>query len=499
MKILLGIDIGTSGVKAVALSTAGKVVACAYNEIDFEIPQPNYAEQSPELWWYFSTKSVKSVVEEIGEKAKIVGIGITGQMHGTVFVDEKINPIHKAIIWCDGRSTSLLQNLNKEIEGKYTSSLQNPMVTGVQATTIYWFKQFRKDILERTKYILLPKDYIRYRMTGKLGSDYSDAAGTMLFDVQKKKWDEELINIVGAKKEMFPEVFSSSEIAGETNLEFEALTGVPCGTKVCFGGGDAQCQSFALGLGDQGAILSSVRSGGDVVAVTNQFVRDPEMRHLTLNHVVEGQYIQLAATLTSGLSLKWMCNELVERMDFSDADDIARERLPKIDLPIFLPYLSGERTPLLDPYAKGMFFGLTLKHNKEDLVTSVMEGIIFSLKSCLDLLYSINVEGDRLIVSGGGAKSDVFKQLWADVFDMPVYCSLLTDQAPIGAAMLAGVAVGIYKSYQEAIKIVCKTSNEAVLPNPKSNEIYEKRYKIFSDLYFANRDIFKEMNDIQCD
>ncbi len=489
MDILVGLDIGTSGIKAIAMDKNGVVESSEYIFNEVESLKEDWAEQNPEYMWKSSIKCLKKLNADISGEDRIIGIGVTGQMHGTILLNDEMEVMCPAIIWCDKRSKDLLKEINL-ITKNLSHELTNPIITGVQASTLYWLKKYNKNLFDKIRCVMLPKDYIRYKLTGNIGTEPSDASGTLLFNVDNGKWDFELIELLEYKKEWFPKVHDSFEIAGEISDNVSFQTGLTKGVKVVFGGGDASVQSFALGGTADGQLLSSVRSGGDVIAISDSLIYDSEKRYLTLNHIIKGEYIQLAATLSSGLALKWYCNNIVEMNDFKEIDRIS-ELVFNDEIPIFLPYLIGERTPIMDPYAKGAFFGLSLKHGKDHLALAIMEGIIFSLYDCYCLLKSQGIKCDSIIVSGGGANSKVFLRLWSNIFNVKIKKSILTDQAPIGAAMMAGIAIGVYSSIEQARALVCNNEIIDISPEKCSVERYKKRFEIYKTLYNNTKEIMK--------
>jgi xylulokinase len=468
MAKLLGIDIGTSGCKLLVIDELGKVLAEAASEYPLSTPHPMWSEQDPEDWW----TGVKTSLSKLGD-IKYDAIGLTGQMHGSVFLDASDEVIRPAILWNDQRTVKECREIEERIGLERLLQITcNPPLTGFQAPKVLWLRNHEPASFERIRHVLLPKDYIRYRLTGQMATDVSDASGTGLLDVPHRNWSAPIFDDLGLDRRWFPEVLESSTVAGFTKD----------GTPVVAGGGDQAAAATGTGSVAPGTISVSLGTSGVVFTATGPPDHDPTGAAHTFCHT-NGRWHSMGVMLSCGAALKWHRDTLCGSAGY---DQLANEAasVPDTDGITFLPYLAGERCPYNDPYATSVFGGLRVSHTRGHLTRAVFEGITFGLKDCLELLLRLGARANEVRVTGGGARSSFWLQLIADTFGLP--CSTLeTDQGPaFGAALLAGVGVGIWPNLLAACDATVRTKS-VVEPNEPQTESLHQRYR---ELYCSTRD-----------
>jgi xylulokinase len=490
MSYLLGIDIGTSSIKAVLVDAeSARIQGSARAEHPIQHPRPGYAEQNPDDWWQATVSAVRGALRAaLVDPAAIRGIGLCGQMHGTVCLDETARPVRPAIIWADGRSQAeIAALLAQAAPDQLARWAPGPPATGFMALSLMWLARHEPRTLDRTYTVLLPKDYVRLILTGERGTEPSDAASTWLFDVRSGEWSGELIALCGLDRRYLPPLAGSADVVGALHREAGEALGLPPGIPVVAGCADQPAQALGHGVLDPGVTLVTTGSGGQVFSPLASPKPDPLLRFHVFNHAAPGRWYALAAILSAGLSLRWLRDllGLAERGDaYEHLSRLAGEVPPGAEGLLFLPYLAGERTPLMDPEASGVFLGLRLHHEAGHLARAVMEGVAFALASCLSL---VREPGDdeqerQVVASGGGASSPVWRQIQADVFNTPLRIARGSDHAPLGAALLAGVGSGAYGSLAEG----CARLPPAALviqPDPAAAAFYRSRHRLFQDVY----------------
>lgn len=485
MKYLLGIDLGTSSVKALLLSQDKKICGITQEGYDIDIPSQGYAEQNPETWWDKTCIVIRKLISETGTNPhEIEGIGFSGQMHGLVVLNEVGIPIRPCIIWADQRTKPQVDYIN-QIVGKTNLGMMtlNPIATGFFGASLLWLKENEPNTYNKIHKAILPKDYIRLKMTGRVGTDITDASSTLLFDTANLKWNSELIKLLGLNPQILPDCFMPTQIAGKLNRSSAEQTGLIEGIPVVFGSGDQPAQALGNGIIHPGTVSVTIGTGGQVFTPVNSPVYDRELRTHTFCHVIPNTWNIMGATLSAGLSLKWLKNNILEMDSYNEMSEIAEGVPPGSEGLIFLPYLTGERTPHMDPTAKGMFFGLTLKHNKANMVRAVMEGVVFSLKDSMDIFKNLDLKVEKVIASGGGAKSRVWKQMMADVFGCKVYTSSSVEQASMGAAIMAGLGTGFFESPEKVCDEFIKLQDEVIVPDERNREVYMRTLEVYRGLY----------------
>jgi xylulokinase len=488
MSCLLGLDIGTSSVKAVLVDVEdARIRASAGAEHPIHHPQPGYAEQNPSDWWQATVRAVREALDKAGvDPVAVRGIGLCGQMHGTVCLDRAGEPLRPAIIWADGRSQAeLAALLEQATPDQLARWAPGPPAAGFMALSLMWLARHEPRTLERTQTVLLPKDYLRLILTGESGTEASDAAATWLFDVRSGGWSDELIERCGLERRYLPAIARSTDVVGTLRREAGEALGLPPGLPVVAGCADQPAQALGHGLLDPGATLVTTGTGGQVFSVLAAPKADPHLRFHVFNHAAPGRWYALAAILAAGLSLRWLRDllGLSARQDaYQYLSQLAHAVPPGAEGLLFLPYLAGERTPLMDPQASGVFVGLRLHHGAGHLARAVMEGVAFALASCLSLVSRLGDDEQTVIASGGGMSSPVWRQIQADVFDTPLWLARGGDHAPLGAALLAGVGSGQVESLAAGCARL-PAPEVAVRPDPSAAAFYRSRLLLFQEVY----------------
>lgn len=501
--LILGLDLGTTGAKAGVLDLEGRLLASASSEYPTAVPEAGWAEQDPADWWSSTCNAIGEAVSASGRKpSEIVSVGVSGQMHGSVFLDNELEVIRPCILWCDQR-TSPQCALITDLVGRdvLATTVGNAALEGFTAPKILWLRDEEPAGYERLRHILLPKDYINLRLTGEVSTEASDASGTLLFDVAKRQWSTTVIDRLKIDRDMLPEVTESSSAVGTISAEAARATGLAAGTLVAAGGADNACGAIGMGVVSEGHVAVSIGSSGTVLAPTSSPAVDPEMRLHSFCHAVPRTWYLMGVMLSAGLSLRWFRDELGEpevgearrtaRDPYELLDATAAAAPPGCEGLVFLPYMSGERTPHADPDARGVLFGLDLSKRRSHVVRAVMEGVTFALKDSMGLMRELGLRMETVTAGGGGSRSRLWRQMQADVFELPVRAAGLSEAAMLGAALLGGVAAGAYASIAEA----CGASvryGETAEPDPDTFDACRGAYRTYRELYPALRPIFGE-------
>ncbi|MCX7710072.1 MAG: xylulokinase [Clostridia bacterium] len=494
MAFLLGIDIGTSGTKTVLFDEKGNTVASALQEYPLYQPNLGWAEQDPEDWWKATYLTIREVLHKSGvNPQEVKGIGLSGQMHGAVLLDKDNNVLRKAIIWCDQRSAAECDQITAAIgRERLIEITANPALTGFTASKVLWVKNNEPEVFANVKKILLPKDYIRFRLTGEFATEVSDASGMQFMDIPKRQWSREVLDKLGIDRSMLGEVYESQEVSGKVHRSAAELTGLQEGTPVVGGAGDQAAGAVGNGIVKPGVISSTIGTSGVVFAFSENISIDPKGRVHTFCHAVPNTWHVMGVTQGAGLSLKWFrdnfCIEEKRTAELMGIDpyilmDQEAERISAgCNGLIYLPYLMGERTPHLDPNAKGVFFGLSAMHEKQHFIRAVMEGVVYSLKDCLEIIKEMGVDVSEVRASGGGGKSKIWRQMQADAFGTEITTINSSEGGALGVAILAGVGVGIYDSVVQACEEVIKVKTRQN-PDQALHAKYQQFYSIYGRLY----------------
>ena len=500
----MGIDVGTTGVKVLLIDETGNVLESAAEGYPLSTPNPNWAEQNPEDWWEGTVKAVRSVLERA--KVPVDGIGLSGQMHGAVFIDSKGNVLRPCIMWCDQRTASQCIRITERVgEERLFDITCNPALTGFTAPKIVWVRENEKEVFEKTGKVLLPKDYIRFRLTATLATEVSDASGTTLFDVKNRCWSDEILSVLDIPAGFMPDVFESPVVSGKISVSAAGLTGLSEGVPVAGGGGDQAAGAVGNGIVKEGIISSTLGTSGVVFASLDEVKVEPGKKLHTFCHAVPGKWHVMGVMLSAGGSFRWLrdtlCGEEVKIAKERGVDpyeimaEEAAEVPPGCEGLIFLPYLAGERTPYPDPDARGVFIGLTLRHKKSHIIRSVMEGIAFGLRDSLELMKEIEIGMKEVRASGGGASSPLWRQIQADVNNLEMLTASVDEGPAFGAALLAGTGIGVYGSVEEACSRTVKTKDR-VSPVRENAGLYEHYYEVYRSLYPLLKDTYKNIAEL---
>lgn len=500
MRYLLGLDIGTSGTKVALFDELGNTISTATYGYDLYQAQVGWAEQKPEEWWNACVNGIKDVI--INSKVNsedIKGIGLSGQMHGLVLLDENNQVIRDSIIWCDQRTGKQCDYMTDIIgKEKLIEITGNPALTGFTLSKLLWVRDNEPENYKKVNKVLLPKDYIRFRLTGVFATEVSDASGMQMLDIKTRNWSDELLQKLEIDKNILADVYESIVISGHVTEEVAKITGLKEGTGVVGGAGDQAAGAVGSGIVSEGIISTVIGSSGVVFAATDMPKFDKEGRVHTLCHAVPNKWHIMGVTQGAGLSLKWFKDNFC-RKEIDEAkeksmniyDYLSKEAAtskPGANGVIYMPYLMGERTPHIDPNVKGGFVGVSLINNHADFVRSILEGVSFSLKNCLDIIEDMKVKITDIRVSGGGAESEVWRQILADIFNYRLSTIKASEGPALGVAILAGVGVGIYESVEEACQKIIK-GQDVVQPNFDNVTLYDKIYEVYNSLYPRLKDI----------
>ncbi|MBI4552778.1 MAG: xylulokinase [Candidatus Latescibacteria bacterium] len=507
MRHLIGLDVGTTGVKTILVDERGTVLASAFEAYPLSTPSPNWAEQDPADWWRATVETLQDVVTASQvDPATIAGIGLSGQMHSSVLLDEHDQVLRPSILWCDTRTTAQCRWITETVGlDRLASYVSNPALEGFTAPKLIWVRDHEPDVYHKIQHVILPKDYIRFKLTGVYAMEVSDAAGTLLFDVKNRRWSHELMHAIGLAPEWMPPCYESIDVCGTVTPAVAEATGLKAGTPVVGGGADNTCGAVGNGIVRAGRVLSSLGTSGVVFAHTDDVRVDPDMRVHTFCHSVPHKWYLMGVTLFAGGSFRWYRDTLGElevsmgrlaNIDPYELLTLEAERAPVgSEGLIFLPYLMGERTPHKDANAKGMFFGLTGRHDRSHLIRSVIEGITYAMRDSLEIVRGLGLSIAQIRTTGGGARSPFWRQVQADIYGAEVVTINVAEGPAFGAAILAGVGTGLFTSVEEAtddlVRIVTRTE-----PNATASSWYDRYYQVFKGLYPALKPSFDQVSDL---
>jgi len=495
MKNFLGIDVSTTATKTLMIDSTGEVIAVASTTYPFETPHPLWSEQHPDLWWDGAQKSIRAVLEKSGvDAAQIGGVGLTGQMHGLVLLDEAGEVLRPAILWNDQRTQAQCDEIHRRIgKEKFIQITGNVALTGFTAPKILWVAQNEPELYAKAKHVLLPKDYIRFKLTGEYAMDKADGAGTVLFDLKKRDWSDDVLAALGIPRAWMPPTFEGPTFTGLVTEDAAELTGLKAGTPVAAGGGDQAAQAVGVGAVEPGIVGLTVGTSGVVFATTPSALVEPEGRLHAFCHAVPGMWHFMGVMLSAAGSLQWYRDTLVSGMSFDDLLKEA-ENIPAGSEGLqFLPYLSGERTPHPDPLARGAFIGLTIRHTRGHMTRAVLEGVAFGLKDSFTLIQNAGLGAiTQVRASGGGTKGALWRQILASVLEAELVTVNTAEGAAYGAALLAGVGSGAWtdvpSACRAAVKIIGSTQPDSV-----QVDVYRKSYALYRELYPALKSGFEKM------
>ncbi len=491
----MGIDVGTGGTRALLVDEGGRVKAgyTAPHE-DMRMERPRWAEQRPENWWDAVQQAIRGVLAEAGASGRDVrGIGLSGQMHGLVLLDEADRVIRPALIWCDQRSQAQVDFVNQKVGRENVLAwTANPVLTGFTLPKLLWVRDHEPQQFARARKVLLPKDYARFCLTGEYATEVSDASGTSMFDVVRRRWSFEMMDALGLDRSLLPAVRESTEVSGRISARAAELTGLAAGTPVVGGGGDQASSAVGNGIVEPGIVSCTLGTSGVVFAHMEKVAYDPPGRVHTFCHAVRGKWHVMGVTQGAGLSLQWFRNQLAPGAAYDTLTAEAAAAPAGSQGLYWLPYLMGERTPHLDASCRGGWIGLTAKHTRADLIRALIEGVCYSQKDCLDIIEALGVEVTSVRVSGGGARSAFWRQLLADVMGKRVVVLETQEGSAYGAALLALVGTGVYGSAPEVCRAAIREV-DAVEPRAAERDLYARGHELYQALYPALQSLYGRM------
>ncbi len=505
MSAYLGIDIGTSGTKTLAIGENGKILASATETYPCYVPKPLWSEQDPEDWWQATIRSVRRVVKQAKLKpAEVKAIGLSGQMHGSVFLDKKNRVIRRAILWNDQRTSAECQEMEQRVGGRANliRMVANPAMTGFTAPKILWLRNHEPKHFEKLAKVLLPKDEIRRRLTGEFATEVSDASGMLLLDVANRCWSKELLSALELDESLLATCYESEQVTGKLTRQAAELLGLSTDCVVVGGAGDCAAGAVGNGIVQRGVLSTSIGTSGVMFVHSDEVKIDPEGRVHTFCHAVHGKWHMMGVNLSAGGSLQWFRNELC-KADVAQAKKAKKEVYevlikeaesvrPGSDGLFFLPYLSGERTPHADPDARGCFVGITLAHTRGHLIRAILEGVTYAMRDSLEIIEGLGVPVRQIRASGGGSRSPLWRQIQADVFGRKVVTINSEEGPAFGVALLAAVGAGAFKDIAEACAATIRVVKETNV-NRANKAYYDRAFPEYQQLYRSLKDDFKRI------
>ncbi len=487
--MLIGVDIGTSGSKAILMRETGEILASHQEEYSITSRHSGWAEQNPDMWLEKAAACVKQVAG--GAANQVKGIAFSGQMHGVVLLDRNRRPLRDAIIWADSRTGREVEEVTERIgRERFQAVTLNRLAAGFGLASLVWLRKHEPETLAAAECVLCPKDYVRGRLSGVWGQEVSDASGTCCLDVTRGDWAWDILSELEIPGRIFPKIERSTSPAGFLTAEGGKLCGLPEGVPLYYGGADSSMAGIGAGLVEEGQLGINIGTAGQVSSVLSKPRFDREFRTSTFCHPIPERWIIQGAILTAGLALKWFREGFAANRDFAELSEMAGRVPCGADGLYFLPYLTGERTPWYDPEARGIFAGITLRHGVAEFTRAVMEGVTFALAESYEVVTEAGVHGKRAVSMGGGAKSPVWLQIQADVFGLPVE-PVAAGDACVGAAIVAGVGAGVYPDVFAAVREVVRKSGEVYEPREENHRLYAEKLEVFRNLYLNNRNIWR--------
>jgi xylulokinase len=497
MPYMMGIDVGTTGTRAVIVRPDGHVAGAATGDHQpMRMSKPGWAEQDPEDWWQATLVAIRAALEQASLKGSdIAAVGFSGQMHGVVLLDKAFAVLRPSLIWCDQRSQAQCDWITQQVGAeRLIQYVSNPALTGFSAPKLLWVRDNEPKIFERAAHFLLPKDFVRFRLTGEFATDVSDASGTLLFDVTHRRWSSEMLEALEIDPHILPRSFESPEVTGEITREVAVLTGLNAGTPVVAGAGDQAASAVGNGIVLPGLTSATLGTSGVIFSYTATPTLDPRGRIHTFCHAVPGKWHVMGVTQGAGLSLRWFRDNFgaseswyARHTDVDPYELIIREaeRVPPGSAGLlWLPYLMGERTPHLDAQARGLWFGLTASHTRGHLIRSILEGVAFSLRDSLEIFKELAIPVKQIRASGGGSRSFLWRKIQADVYGKEVVTLRTSEGSALGAALLAGVGAGVYASVEDSARDAIQVK-ERMAPKADHVAVYDRYYQVYRNLYPA--------------
>ncbi len=502
MQYLMGIDLGTSGLKTVVYDKCGSKIASASAEYPLIQPQNGWAEQEPQEWWEATKKCLKSISEKDSTVLhNVVSIGISGQMHGLVMLDENNEVLRHAILWCDQRTAEECKEITEHVGAERLVEITaNPALTGFTASKIMWVKKHQPELYAKCRHILLPKDYLRFKLTGEYATEVSDASGMQLLDVPNRCWSKEVLEKLDIDINLLAKVYESPEITGSITPAVASEVGLKAGTIVVGGAGDNAAAAIGTGVVCEGTSFTTIGTSGVVYLHTDRPKIDPKGRVHTFCAAVPNSWHIMGVTQAAGLSLQWFRNEFCQDLVatatkndiniYAHMDALANEIPIGADKLLYLPYLMGERTPHLDANCRGVFFGLSAMHTKAHCIRAIMEGVAYSLNDCCNIIKEMGCNISSMTATGGGGTSELWRSMLGDIFNLQINTMQSEEGPALGVAILASVGAGIYSTVQEACKNMVKYGNNYYAPNADNVKNYRQIYDLYQQIYPALKDKF---------
>jgi xylulokinase len=494
---LLGIDVSTTTAKALLIDMQGNVLGVGSTAQTLSTPKPLWSEQDPNEWWDGVTASIRKVMTQSGVNgSQILAVGLTGQMHGLVLLDEMGQVLRPAILWNDQRTAAQCDDIRSRLgKDRLIKICGNDALTGFTAPKVLWVQQNEPEVYAKTRHILLPKDYIRFRLTGEYAMDKADGSGTILFDLQSRNWSPEILAALEIPANWLPQTYEGPEFTGKVTEAAAALTGLKAGTPVAAGGGDQAAQAVGVGSVQPGVVALTVGTSGVVFAVTPSPLVEPQGRLHAFCHAVPNLWHFMGVMLSAAGSLQWYHDTLAPDESFDQLVRQAEDAPAGSEGLQFLPYLSGERTPHPDPHARGAFIGLTLRHQRAHMTRAVLEGVAYGLKDSFELIRNAGLgEIQQVRASGGGMKSPLWRQILADVLETELVETNTTEGAAYGAALLAGVGSGVWPDVPSACSATIKITR-SIQPNFDVMEVYRAGYELYRTLYPLLKSTYEKMSE----
>lgn len=494
MAYLMGIDLGTSSLKTLLMNEKGEALAVSARAYQYDSPISGYAEQNPEVWWNACVETVREVLSQSGISGDAVtGVSFSGQMHGAVLLDKNGEVIRPVILHCDVRSSKQVEELKAALGNDRVRDLMlNPVYTGFLLVSLLWVRDNEPENFARIHKVCLPKDYIKFKISGEVSSDFSDASATLAFDIPNNCWSDEILKAVQLPKEIFPDCYETYAPVGHVCPAAARETGLSEKTEVVCGGGDQVMQAIGNGVIEPGQATSNLGSSGQISFQSDRAVINPALSTNTFCSYKKDQWVVMGAIMYAGLSLEWFGNMLHER-DFKQLDVEAKAAGVGAGGLIFLPYLNGERTPHANPDLSAMFLGINSLTGRGEMARAVMEGVGFALYQCMEICETLGLKAETIVASGGGAKSPLWLQIQSDIYGLPVKVTDTKEQACLGAAIIAGVGTGVFKDVQEACAGIIRHKDKIVVPSKENHARYQEYYALFKDTYQANKSLLERI------
>lgn len=497
---LLGLDLGTTRVKALLVSSSGNIVAVEDEGYQLTRPTEGAAEQNPNQWWHASCRVMSAAVEKSGVSAEeIIAVGLAGQMHTAVFLDENLEPLRPAITWADNRASPQAEKIENSLGVNTLLNITyNRSLPGFTAPKVLWLKENEPEVFDKLHKVVLPKDYIRYRLTGHLAGEKAGASATLLFDLEKETWSNQLLDVVGLAPKNLPPLLESTSVAGELTAEAARQVGLSSGTKIIAGAGDQQAGALGIGAVEPGIAVSTIGTGGQFFTTADELIKPGEGRVHVFRQCLPEKWHVMGAMQAAGLALRWFKENVIDsftgsNIGYEELDRVAAQASPGSDGLLFLPYLTGERSPHMDPNARGSFVGLNLDHEMSHFLRSIMEGVTFGMRDSLEILKELGLPIEEIRCSGGGATSSLWRHIQADIYDRPVVRTTVEESTALGAALLAGIGADILAPAPEELTDFFSDVNEEILPISENSENYEDLYETFKSLYPSLKKQFEDL------